>query len=68
MPRVSSLAHLSGKPLYVRELKALGDLIRAQGGRVHRLDNLRYGPISLASLVRMVRRRSIVIMTDSFAL
>jgi hypothetical protein len=53
---------------YVRDLRAAADLIRSAGGRVHPVDNLIFGQSRTLSLLRMVRHRSFLVVTDRFVL
>ena len=53
---------------YVRVLRAAGDRIRNVGGRVQAADGLRYGRSRMVSLMRMVRHRSFLVVTDRVAL
>jgi hypothetical protein len=53
---------------YARGLRAAGRMIRTAGGRVHPVDNLRDGRSRAASLARMLRQRSFLVVTDTFVL
>jgi hypothetical protein len=54
--------------VYVRALRAASDLVEAAGGRVERVDTLRFGPSKLLALARMARRRSFLIVTHRIVL
>jgi hypothetical protein len=63
-PRVKREIYLP----YVRELRAAGEQIRSADGRVHVVDNLIFGRNRWASLLRMARHRSFLIVSDRVVL
>jgi hypothetical protein len=53
---------------YVRELRAMRQLVRAAGGIIPATDNLRWTQSKLALLGRMLRHGSFILVTERFAL
>jgi hypothetical protein len=53
---------------YARELRAVSTLVRRAGGKIDRVDTVRFSVNPLLRLARMIRHRSFLVATDLVAL
>jgi hypothetical protein len=53
---------------YARELRRARELVRAVGGQVPPLDNIKFGPQPLPELLKVIWRRRFLVATDAFVL